>query len=51
VTLDERGKAAGVRACSLHPRTIVGAGLAKHLPVEELRARGVIDEHGTPCMM
>jgi NAD(P)-dependent dehydrogenase (short-subunit alcohol dehydrogenase family) len=48
VALDERGKADGVRAFSLHPGSIVGTGLEKYLSDEELRAFGVIDENGKP---
>ncbi len=50
VALDERGKAEGVRPFSLHPGSIVGTGLEEHLSGEELRAAGVIDEHGKPIL-
>jgi NAD(P)-dependent dehydrogenase (short-subunit alcohol dehydrogenase family) len=50
VALDERGKADGVRAFSLHPGTIVGTGLAKYLSREDLRAAGVVDENGKPIL-
>jgi len=50
LALDERGKAEGVRAFSLHPGSIIGTGLEKHLSVEELRAAGVIDENGKPIL-
>lgn len=50
VALDKRGQADGVRAFSLHPGSIVGTGLEKHLSEEELRAAGVIDEHGQPVL-
>ncbi|CAM3565155.1 oxidoreductase [Paenibacillus lupini] len=50
VELDKRGQADGVRAFSLHPGSIVGTGLEKHLSEEELRAAGVIDEHGQPVL-
>jgi NAD(P)-dependent dehydrogenase (short-subunit alcohol dehydrogenase family) len=50
LALDERGKAEGVRAFSLHPGSIVGTGLEKHLSREELRAFGVIDENGKPIL-
>jgi NAD(P)-dependent dehydrogenase (short-subunit alcohol dehydrogenase family) len=50
VALDERGKADGVRAFSLHPGTIVGTGLDKHVTEEELRAAGVIGENGKPIL-
>ena len=40
------------RACllSLHPGSIVGTGLEKHLSREELRNAGVIDENGKPVL-
>jgi NAD(P)-dependent dehydrogenase (short-subunit alcohol dehydrogenase family) len=50
VALDERGKTDGVRAFSLHPGSIVGTGLERHLSREELRAAGVIDENGMPIL-
>ncbi len=50
LALDERGKAEGVRAFSLHPGSIVGTGLGKHLSREELRVLAVIDENGTPIL-
>lgn len=50
IALDERGKADGVRAFSLHPGSILGTGLEKHLSTEELRAAGVIDENGKPIL-
>ncbi|MCM3626220.1 oxidoreductase [Paenibacillus glycanilyticus] len=50
VALDKRGQADGVRAFSLHPGSIVGTGLEKHLSEEELRAAGVIDEQGQPVL-
>jgi NAD(P)-dependent dehydrogenase (short-subunit alcohol dehydrogenase family) len=50
VALDERGKADGVRAFSLHPGSILGTGLEKHVSNEELRAAGVIDESGKPVL-
>ncbi|QWU15465.1 NAD(P)-dependent dehydrogenase, short-chain alcohol dehydrogenase family [Paenibacillus sophorae] len=46
LALDQRGKADGVRAFSLHPGNIAGTGLGKHLSDEELRAAGSIDENG-----
>jgi len=46
LALDERAKAEGVRAFSLHPGSIVGTGLEKHVSREELLAAGVIDESG-----
>ncbi|MYW47849.1 SDR family NAD(P)-dependent oxidoreductase [Streptomyces sp. SID161] len=48
VELDRRGRAAGVRAFSVHPGMIVDTGLARHLPVEALRAAGAVDDEGRP---
>ncbi|MFF8731016.1 oxidoreductase [Streptomyces sp. NPDC015171] len=48
VELDRRGRAAGVRAFSVHPGMIVDTGLAKHLPAEALRAAGAVDDEGRP---
>jgi NAD(P)-dependent dehydrogenase (short-subunit alcohol dehydrogenase family) len=39
LALDERGKAEGVRAFSLHPGSIVGTGLEKHLSREATSVR------------
>ncbi|MCB0179224.1 MAG: SDR family NAD(P)-dependent oxidoreductase [Anaerolineae bacterium] len=50
LALDQRGQAEGVRAFSLHPGSIVGTGLEKHLAAEELRAMEVIDENGNPIL-
>src|SRR5713101_8070543 len=50
LALDKRAKAEGVRAFSLHPGSIVGTGLEKHLSREELQAAGVIDEGGKPIL-
>jgi len=50
VALDERAKAEGVRAFSLHPGTIVATGLGKNLSQEQLRAAGAVDEHGKPIL-
>lgn len=50
LALDQRGKAESVRAFSLHPGSIVGTGLEKHLSPEELRNAGVIDENGKPVL-
>ncbi len=48
VEADRRGQKDGVRAFSLHPGSIVGTGLEKHVSTEQLQAAGVIDEHGKP---
>jgi NAD(P)-dependent dehydrogenase (short-subunit alcohol dehydrogenase family) len=50
LALDKRGAARGVRAFSLHPGSIIGTGLDKHVSTEELKTAGVIDEHGTPIL-
>ena len=46
LAMDERGKAHGVRAFSLHPGSIVSTGLSKYVPSELLRAAGLVDEDG-----
>ncbi|HEY0752423.1 MAG TPA: hypothetical protein VGD98_00470 [Ktedonobacteraceae bacterium] len=48
--LDGRGQADGIRACSLHPGTIVGTGLSKYIAPPILRALGLIDEEGHPIL-
>ncbi len=48
VEADRRGQKDGIRAFSLHPGSIVGTGLEKHISAEQLKAAGVIDEHGNP---
>lgn len=50
LALDERGKAEGMRAFSLHPGSIVSTNLKRYLSDEELRAAGVIDETGKPIL-
>ncbi|HTK07113.1 MAG TPA: SDR family NAD(P)-dependent oxidoreductase [Ktedonobacteraceae bacterium] len=50
LALDERGKADGIRAFSLHPGTIVGTALSKHIPPAILRVMGLIDEDGKPII-
>jgi NAD(P)-dependent dehydrogenase (short-subunit alcohol dehydrogenase family) len=45
VELDQRGKAYGVRAFSVHPGTIV-TDLSRNLSDEEMRAMGALDEQG-----
>jgi NAD(P)-dependent dehydrogenase (short-subunit alcohol dehydrogenase family) len=49
LAMDERGKAHGVRAFSLHPGSIV-TGLARHVSRDLLRAAGVIDDDGNPII-
>jgi NAD(P)-dependent dehydrogenase (short-subunit alcohol dehydrogenase family) len=44
--VDQRGYAAGVRAFSLHPGSIAGTGLSKHVTPEQLRQMGAVDEAG-----
>lgn len=45
--LDELGAAAGVRAFSLHPGSILTPPLQRHLESAEMVDRGWIDEQGT----
>jgi NAD(P)-dependent dehydrogenase (short-subunit alcohol dehydrogenase family) len=49
LAMDERGKAHGVRAFSLHPGSIV-TGLARYVSRDLLRAAGVIDDDGNPII-
>lgn len=46
VALDELGKQHDVRAFSLHPGSVPGTGLQKHVSAEEQKAAGVIGERG-----
>lgn len=50
VALDARGKEGGIRTFSLHPGSILGTGLEKHVSNEELVKAGVIDEAGRPIL-
>jgi NAD(P)-dependent dehydrogenase (short-subunit alcohol dehydrogenase family) len=50
LALDERGKAHGVRAYSLHPGSIVTTGLSKYVAPEVLRAAGLVDDDGNPII-
>jgi len=50
LAMDQRGKAHGVRAFSLHPGSIVSTGLSKYVAPEILRAVGLIDEDGNPII-
>jgi NAD(P)-dependent dehydrogenase (short-subunit alcohol dehydrogenase family) len=49
LAMDERGKAHGVRAFSLHPGSIV-TGLARYVSRDLLRAAGVVDDDGDPII-
>lgn len=48
--LDERSKADGIRAFSLHPGSIVATGLSRYLEPVALRTLGLIDENGDPVI-
>jgi len=50
VELDKRGRDAGVRAFSLHPGSIPGTGLERHVPRQDLEAAGIIDKAGNPIL-
>ena len=50
LAMDQRGKAHGVRAFSLHPGSIVSTGLSKYVAPGILRAVGLIDEDGNPII-
>lgn len=49
VELDRRGRDEGIRGFSLHPGGIV-TGLAKHIPIEQLKQAGNIDQDGEPVI-
>lgn len=46
--LDKRERSRGVRAFSLHPGSIAGTGLEKHVPQQALIDAGILDVDGTP---
>jgi NAD(P)-dependent dehydrogenase (short-subunit alcohol dehydrogenase family) len=48
--LDRRGEAHDVRAFSLHPGSIPGTGLERHVPRQELIAANIIDAEGRPVV-
>jgi len=49
LTLDAIGKRDGIRAFSVHPGGVV-TDLIRHMSTEEVRAYGVLDEHGQPII-
>src|SRR5215469_10031633 len=49
VSLDVVGEPHGIRAFSVHPGGVV-TDLTRHMSAEELRAYGVLDEHGRPII-
>lgn len=48
VELDAREKANGIRAFALHPGSIAGTGLERHVPRQMLIDHGIIDAAGKP---
>jgi NAD(P)-dependent dehydrogenase (short-subunit alcohol dehydrogenase family) len=48
VELDAREKANGIRAFSLHPGSIAGTGLERHVPRQMLIDHGILDAAGNP---
>ncbi|MFF1764777.1 oxidoreductase [Streptomyces sp. NPDC058249] len=50
LALDERGRADGIRAFSLHPGSIVDTDLKRYLAEEDLKAVGVLDDEGRPVL-
>lgn len=50
VELDRLERANGVRSFSLHPGSIAGTGLEKHIPKQMLIDAGVIEKDGTPII-
>ena len=49
VGLDTIGESDGIRAFSVHPGGVV-TDLIRHMSTEEIRAYGVLDEHGRPVI-
>lgn len=49
VSLDTAGKPQGIRAFSVHPGGVV-TDLIRNMSTEEVRAYGVLDEHGRPII-
>ncbi|WMJ69351.1 SDR family NAD(P)-dependent oxidoreductase [Stenotrophomonas sp. 24(2023)] len=50
VALDRRQAGEGIRAFAVHPGSIVGTGLEKHLDPADLVAAGVMQADGTPIL-
>jgi len=49
VEVDRLGRDEGIRSFSLHPGGIV-TGLARHIPVEQLKKAGNVDQDGAPVI-
>ena len=49
VSLDEIGERDGIRAFSVHPGGVI-IDLVRFMTTEEVRAYGVLDEHGRPVI-
>jgi NAD(P)-dependent dehydrogenase (short-subunit alcohol dehydrogenase family) len=49
ISLDRLGESHGVRAFSVHPGGVV-TDLTRYMSAEELRAYGILDEHGRPII-
>jgi len=50
VGLDARERAGGLRAFAVHPGSIVGTGLEKHIPTQALIDAGILDGEGKPII-
>jgi NAD(P)-dependent dehydrogenase (short-subunit alcohol dehydrogenase family) len=50
VEVDNLGQKEGIRAFAPHPGAIADTGLSKYLPVETLKAMGVLDADGKPVI-
>ena len=50
VEADRRLQGDGIRAFAVHPGTIVGTSLGRHVSNEQLKNAGVIDEDGRPII-
>ncbi len=50
VGADTRGKDDGIRAFAVHPGSIADTNLGRHIPIEDLKASGVLDQDGNPVL-
>ena len=50
ISLDALGERYGVRAFSVHPGGIVTTNLIRHLPADQIKASGYVDDEGRPII-
>jgi NAD(P)-dependent dehydrogenase (short-subunit alcohol dehydrogenase family) len=50
ISLDALGERYGVRAFSVHPGGIVTTNLIRHLPADQIKASGYVDNEGRPII-